>query len=346
MEKPAVVLPEPVLHEAMLRRLHRRAVSSGRIVVPAVPGMLEDYVAMCDRAFAAIGVHFTPDQIARLREVLEGQLAEAFTASPRSDIVITYDSPTGLTVDYHVHAHWASLDQAYDNWVATREAPYFGTEPDARVLALAVEAVDAAECPVLDVGAGTGRNSLALARRGHPVDAVEMAPKFAESLRLEAAREGLALRVLERDVFATIGDLRRDYGLIVVSEVTSDFRTQDQLRTVFEIAAHTLAPGGRLVLNAFVTRSGYTPNAATRELGQQAYTGMYTPAEVAAACNGLALELVSDESVYDFEKAHLPATAWPPTSWYEGWVSGQDVFDVPRQDSPIEMRWLVYKKLI
>jgi hypothetical protein len=99
------------------------------------------------------------------------------------------------------------------------------------------------------------------------------------------------------------------------------------------------------VVNVFVSRVGYTPDAATRELGQQAYTGMYTPAEVAAACNGLALELVSDESVYDFEKAHLPAAAWPPTSWYEGWVSGQDVFDVPRAESPIEMRWLVYQKL-
>ena len=30
--------------------------------------------------------------------------------------------------------------------------------------------------------------------------------------------------------------------------------------------------------------------------------------------------------------------------WYAGWVSGQDVFDVPREQCPIEMRWLVYQK--
>ena len=59
---------------------------------------------------------------------------------------------------------------------------------------------------------------------------------------------------------------------------------------------------------------------------------------------GPPLVLESDDSASDFEKAHLPATAWPPTNWYESWVSGQDVFDVPREASPIELRWLVYRK--
>jgi hypothetical protein len=59
---------------------------------------------------------------------------------------------------------------------------------------------------------------------------------------------------------------------------------------------------------------------------------------------GLPLSLVADDSVFDYEKQHLPEGAWPPTSWYAAWVSGQDVFDVPRERSPIEMRWLVYRK--
>jgi 16S rRNA A1518/A1519 N6-dimethyltransferase RsmA/KsgA/DIM1 with predicted DNA glycosylase/AP lyase activity len=36
---------------------------------------------------------------------------------------------------------------------------------------------------MLDIGGGTGRNTLALARRGHPVDVVEMTPKFADTIR-------------------------------------------------------------------------------------------------------------------------------------------------------------------
>jgi precorrin-6B methylase 2 len=276
--------------------------------------------------------------------VLEAQLAVAFAASPRSEIVITYDSPMGLTVNYHVKAQWSSLEAAYDNWMATRQPPLFGTEPDARVWALATAATDPTDFPILDVGAGTGRNALPLARRGHPVDAVEQAPMFAATIRQEAERESLSVRVIERDVFATTNDLRRDYRLILLSEVASDFRSSDQLRGVFALAAECLVPGGLLVFNTFLARDGYTPDAAARELGQQCYTAIFTRAEIAAAAAGLPLDLESDDSVYDYEKSHLPATAWPPTSWYEGWVGGQDVFDVPREASPIDMRWLVYRK--
>ena len=67
---------------------------------------------------------------------------------------------------------------------------------------------------------------------------------------------------------------------------------------------------------------------------------------MSTAAAGLPLELVADDSVYDYEKAHLPDGAWPPTSWYAEWVSGQDVFDVAREECPIEMRWLVYQKPI
>jgi hypothetical protein len=40
----------------------------------------------------------------------------------------------------------------------------------------------------------------------------------------------------------------------------------------------------------------------------------------------------------------LPEGAWPPTSWYAGWVSGLDVFPVEREMSPIELRSLVFQK--
>jgi SAM-dependent methyltransferase len=335
---------ESSLRMSMTRRLKRRSVATGEISLPAVPGMLDEYVTTCDDLFTALGVNFTTDELAHLRGVLEGQLKEAYSASPRSDIVITYESPTGLTLNYRVATRWFTVGEAYNNWVATREPPLFGTEPDARVVALAAEVGDPAASPVLDIGAGTGRNSLALARRGHPVDAVEMTEKFAEILGQEAQREGLAVRVIRRDVFEKLDDLRTDYRLILLSEVVSDFRNAEQLRQLFELAAHCLAPGGYLLFNIFLPRNGYTPDDAARQLGQQCYTTIFTHGELAAASSGLPLYQVADDSVFDYEKANLSAESWPPTSWYPNWVNGQDVFDVPIEASPIEMRWLVYRK--
>ncbi|EID14162.1 class I SAM-dependent methyltransferase [Mycobacterium xenopi] len=334
-----------MLREAMARRLRRRAVAMGQITLPAVPSMVDEYVTMCDNVFAGLGVRFSPEQFAQLKSVLEDQLAEAYAASSRSNIVISFHAPIGTVLNYRVNAQWATIESAYDQWLTIREPPLFGTEPDARVWALACETTDPTTYPVLDVGAGTGRNALALARRGHPVDAVELSPKFAHVICSEAERESLGVRVIERDVFATMDGLRDDYRLVVVSEVVPDFRTAQQLRSMFELAAHCLASGGRLVFNTFLPRMGYTPDDAARELGQQCNTMIFTWEEMRGAAALLPLELVADDSAYEYEKTHLPQGAWPPTGWYANWASGLDVFDVDREDSPIELRWLVYQKV-
>jgi SAM-dependent methyltransferase len=225
-----------------------------------------------------------------------------------------------------------------------REGPLFGAEPDARVWALASEMADPSSCRVLDIGAGTGRNALALARRGHPVDAVEMASKFADIIRSEAERDSLDVRVIQSDVFTAVEGVGAEYRLVVASELVPDFRTTLQLRGVFELVADCLAPGGRFVFNKFLPRDGYTPDEAARELGQQCNTAIFTRDELTSAAAELPLELVADDSAYEYEKTHLPESAWPPTAWFDGWARGLDVFDVASEESPIELRWLVYQK--
>lgn len=333
-----------VLREAMVRRVYRRTLAEGQIVVPAVPGLIDEYVQLCANVCATLGVPYTPEQSIQLSRVMESELAKAFKASQRSDIVISFQLPFGTGLNYNVKAEWRTVEADYDNWVATRPAPLFGTEPDARVLAVAREAADPTTCHVLDVGAGTGRNALALARLGHPVDAVEIAPKFADIIRGEVERESLPVRVIQSDVFTAVEGVHDEYQLMVLAEVVPDFRTAHELRGLFELAADCLAPGGRLLFNTFLPRPGYTPDDAARQLGQQCNTMIFTREEVSGSAADLPLELVADDSAYEYEKAHLPEEAWPPTGWFDGWASGLDVFDVPREESPIELRWLVYRK--
>ncbi|MEB4209869.1 class I SAM-dependent methyltransferase [Mycobacterium sp. 94-17] len=333
-----------VLREAMIRRLYRRTAAEGQIWVPAVPGLIDEYVQLCGNVCATLGVWYTPEQAAHLRAALEVELAKAFRASPRSEVLISYQAPYGEGVNFRVQAEWRTVEADYDKWVAVRPPPLFGTDPDARVLALAAEAGDPSTCRVLDVGAGTGRNALPLARLGHPVDAVEMTAKFAEAIGAEVARESLRVNVIQSDVFTAMEGVREEYQLMVLSEVVPDFRTTRELRGMFELAADCLAPGGRLVFNTFLARDGYVPDDAAVQLGQQCNSMIFTRDEVSAAAAGLPLGSIADDSAYEYEKAQLPPDAWPPTGWFEGWAGGLDVFDVERGDSPIELRWLVFEK--
>jgi hypothetical protein len=150
--------------------------------------------------------------------------------------------------------------------------------------------------------------------------------------------------VIESDAFEAMDGVRNDYQLIVASEVVPDFRTTQELRGVLELAADCLAPGGRLVFNTFLARPGYTPDNAALELGQQCNTMVFTRDEMTSAVAQLPLELVSDDSAIEYEKTHLPQDAWPPTNWFAGWANGLDLFDVEAEESPIELRWLVYQK--
>lgn len=330
---------------AMMGRVSGNIVASGEVTLPAIPELLDDYAALCDHTFKAVGVHFSREELKQLRAILERELHRAFTASPRSEIVITYDIPPGHTANYHITARWRSVAEKYDNWVGSREGSLFGTQPDARVWDLVTRFDDPSTFSILDIGAGTGRNSLPLARRGHPVDAVEMAQKFVEILHGEARREGLDhLRTIPTDLTSSEGHLRDRYDLILLSEVTPDFRTPEQVREVFEIAARRLGPGGTLLFNIFLLRENHDVDAAAIQFGQWAHTAIFTEEQLERAASGLPFELVASDSVYDFEKSHMAAEHWPPTSWYEHWVRGLDVFELAPENSPIEFRWLEYRR--
>ena len=116
---------------------------------------------MCDNLFVSLGVQYSPAEFAQLKTVLASQLAEAYRASSRSNIVISFHAPFGIALNYRVNVESVTMAGHYDGWVTTREGSLFGTTPDARVWALAGETADPSSCRILDIGAGTGRNALA-----------------------------------------------------------------------------------------------------------------------------------------------------------------------------------------
>lgn len=100
-----------------------------------------------------------------------------------------------------------------------------------------------ADGPVLDVGAGTGRVALDLARRGHEVTALDADAALVVELRHRAG--GLPVEAVHGD--ARDFDLAREFALVLVPMQTLQLLGGTAGRTAFlRCAARHLAPGALL----------------------------------------------------------------------------------------------------
>jgi SAM-dependent methyltransferase len=98
--------------------------------------------------------------------------------------------------------------------------------------------------PVLDVGAGTGRVALDLARAGHGVTALDREPELLEALAARAGSAGLRVETVVGD--ATRLALGRRFGLVIVPMQTIQLLRE---RAPFlDAARRHLEPGGLLAL--------------------------------------------------------------------------------------------------
>ncbi|MET0790867.1 MAG: class I SAM-dependent methyltransferase [Polyangiaceae bacterium] len=337
-----------VLRDALLRRLPQRLSANAEFRVPPAPHLLEHYVQLFNNLWLSIGRVFSAEDLEEFREALRLNLVAAWTASPYSRVLVSFatDIPPQTSLSWRVDVETLTIADEYEHWVATRTPPLFGKHPDAKVFELARSLGAPEHVPILDIGAGTGRNALPLARAGFPTDAVESTAALAAILRQEAETAGLPIRVVERSIFdPNLGLEAGHYRLLVLAEVVSShIRTLAELSALYQISAKLLDNGGLLVFSAFLAADGYEPDDVVREMSQVLWSNVFTHAELKQALEEEPFQLVSDESVQAYEKANLPAEAWPPTGWFETWTGGQDLFDLPAGKPPVELRWLVYRK--
>lgn len=153
-------------------------------------------------------------------------------------------------------------------------------------LALWEELSAQAEGPILDLGCGTGRVALHLARRGHRIHAVDVEPAFVEELGREAAAERLEIETTTADVRElVIPD--REFGLAIASMQLLQLLdgTADRAAALARIAA-ALRPGGLAALAIVEGTEGAVGSAGqgvvpdVREVDGWLYSSL--PLEVAA----------------------------------------------------------------
>jgi SAM-dependent methyltransferase len=115
------------------------------------------------------------------------------------------------------------------------------------------ELASAAGDGLLELGCGSGRVALHLARRGHEVWAVDAEPALIEALEARAAAERLRVHALCADARALT--IERDFGLIAAPmQLVQMLGGRSERRSLLERSAAQLAPRGRLAA-AIVERS-------------------------------------------------------------------------------------------
>jgi SAM-dependent methyltransferase len=112
-------------------------------------------------------------------------------------------------------------------------------------LALWEELASRRSGPLLELGAGTGRVALHLARRGHRIVAVERDPALAAELARRAAAELLEVEVIAGDVRELA--LERRFGLILAPmQFLQLFLDADERSSLLAACRAHLSPGGLL----------------------------------------------------------------------------------------------------
>lgn len=114
----------------------------------------------------------------------------------------------GTNDDSRAPSHWYQPIAEFLGDAYLRNAFTFGTAQEIDFLTGELGFGDAAagdDVRILDAGCGPGRHSLELARRGHTVDGIDIAPRFVELAAQAACSEGLDRRA--RFWVADIADL-------------------------------------------------------------------------------------------------------------------------------------------
>jgi SAM-dependent methyltransferase len=341
-------LPSELVDVAVRRKLDRRVVGEAQITVPCVPEMREHYIGLFAKLFESYGKPFTKGELDDLRKLVADHLEQGFAESPYATMTMRMNTepPPSPGIGYLLTRHVPTMEDQYEDWVREREPPLFGEHADRKLLHVAAALGLPVTVPILDVGAGTGRNTLPLARDGYRVDAVEPVAAMATQIEAALRAEKLPGKVYVGDAASpALGLPKEHYRLIVLAEViASHTRSAAELRALLVALSASLAPGGKLLFNAFFPQGDYTPSLAVRQFSQVVWSCVLTYGELKSALQGLPLTVVSDEPVYDYERAHLSDEQWPPTGWFPDWARGLDIVDLPPERSPIALRWIVLEK--
>jgi SAM-dependent methyltransferase len=342
------VLLDPVrLQQAIGEKMTSRiTLREGLYVGPAVPALAGPTVALISAILPeGLSGKFRED----LKALLLEQIEPTWLANPNGQIEVRWTGEPGER-NFEAWSWMTTLESAYASW-NDEEDSRFGRWPDTRVTTLAEHGL--IEGPVLDLGAGDGRNARYLAERGLPVLAIELSPEAVTALRRRSTE--LPIEVVQGSVLDPDLPLHPgSFGTVLASGLTPHLRDLPRMRLLFEQACRALRPGGRLVVDVFLCHPGWEPDLLARQISQVCWTSFLTTDEAMDLVADLPLVLESAEDSATFEGNGATWGREPPV-WHARWATGLDLFALyegqdpdPNDDeaevSPVRLVWWVFRR--
>ncbi|MEE9592602.1 MAG: class I SAM-dependent methyltransferase [Thermoplasmata archaeon] len=137
-------------------------------------------------------------------------------------------------------AHLEFFDSAYEG-----TPPWDIGRPQSEFVRL--EEAGSVGATVLDVGCGTGENTLYLAKRGHEAWGVDSSPRAIEKAKSKSRRRGIPVTFLVADALR-LDRLGRSFGTVIDSGLFHTFSDPDRLRFLDSLASVLPSGGSYFVL--------------------------------------------------------------------------------------------------
>ena len=141
------------------------------------------------------------------------------------------------------------FDFPYDDWADIYDAVYADLTHD---LDFYVELARESGGPVLELGCGTGRVSLAIAREGVGVTGIDISPRMIAVAQDKAARRGLSDRCVFQSGDMAAVQLAERFAIVIMPfrSFQSMLTTEEQRQALARVRER-LAPGGVFAMDTF-----------------------------------------------------------------------------------------------
>ena|GEM_PF-2491640 len=344
--------PAPSPRQGLVYRLDRIKTETpsqtlrcqGQLVFPCIPCLSRDYLQQLASLFALLTHPLNQAQAEQLHSRLEQELASGFLLSPQSRLLVSYASnpPSQGGLSCQISVVTRSL--ADQSQTVLRQTPnYLETlAPLTKVVDLA-QSISPQDTPVLVAGVGTAQSALPLAQQGFTIDALDLAPAFAQQLRQLAQEQTLPITVVSQDILDPLLTLKsQQYRLGILTDVASRLADVEALEVLLTKVAQALQPGGTLLINLFLAPEALPSTPLLEETARVFNSTLFRRSQLQSLLDRLPLTLIDEVSVMAYEREHRPQDGLKLNPWYVHWAQGQQVFamDTP----PMELHWLTLRR--